>query len=100
MYSAVHTDIFNNNDFVVQMAACTFDAHVLEIVGTLICNATVIMLHPHSSIDLLYLFQTLKSKQITYLMAVPTLLNQLCAIINNNDEIDPFVTIRSLCCVG
>ena len=100
MYSLVHTGIFNNNDIVVQMAACTFDAHVLEIVGSLIFNATIIMLHPHGNMDFVYLFQTVKSKQVTHLIAVPTLLNQLCGIINNNNENDPFVTLRSLCCVG
>ncbi|CAF1191290.1 unnamed protein product [Adineta steineri] len=100
MYSFIHTGILTINDVALQMAACTFDAHVQEIVGSLICNATIIMLHPHGNMEFVYLLQTLKSKQVTHLIAVPTLLHQLCDTINNNHITDPLVTIQSLCCVG
>jgi len=99
MYSLVHINIFNKNDVIVQMANCTFDAHVLEVLGAFIFSAAVVMLHPHGNMDLMYLAQTLQNKQITYMLSVPTLMTQLCAIIENS-HIYSFVSMRTLCCVG
>jgi non-ribosomal peptide synthetase component F len=99
MYSLVRIDMFNKNDIMVQMASCTFDAHVQEVLGALIFSAVVVMLHPHGNMETLYLAQTLQNKQITYILSVPTVMTQLCGMIESYD-IHPFATIRTLCCVG
>src|SRR5262245_592810 len=99
MYSLVHIGIFNKNDIMFQMASCTFDAHVLEVIGALIFSAVVVMLHPDGNMNLMYLAQTLQNKQITYMLSVPTLITQLCDIIENSD-VSSFATIRTLCYVG
>ena len=39
MHSLVHIDTFNKHDTVVQMARCSFDIHVQEILGTLMIGA-------------------------------------------------------------
>jgi non-ribosomal peptide synthetase component F len=99
MHSLSHTDSFNEKDTVVQISSSTFDAHVLEIVGALLLSATVVMLHPYGNMDLAYLIHTLKNKQISYMLAVPTFLSQLYDFIENlNDH--PLSTVRSLCSAG
>ncbi|CAF4233079.1 unnamed protein product, partial [Adineta steineri] len=42
----VQTDALHEDDVTIQIASSTFDAHILEIVGSLICGATIVMLHP------------------------------------------------------
>ncbi|CAF4219954.1 unnamed protein product, partial [Adineta steineri] len=42
----VQIDTLHENDIVIQIASSTFDAHVQEIVGSLICGTTIVMLHP------------------------------------------------------
>ncbi len=83
MYSFLHVNILNKTDIVGQISACTFDPHIHEILGTLICGATVIMLHPGGNMDFLYVAQTLQNKQVTYMLSVPTYLSNLNNILKN-----------------
>jgi hypothetical protein len=99
MSSLIHVDVLNKSDVVIQIAACTFDAHILEILGSLIFSATVVMLHPQGNMDFVYVTETLQDKQITYMLSVPSYLDHLCNIIKNCN-ICCCATIRTLCCVG
>ena len=99
MSSFLHVDILNKTDIVVQLVASTFDAHIQEILGSLICGTTVIMLHPQGNMDLLYVTQTLQNKQVTHMLSVPTYLSHLINILQNYD-ISRCHTIRTVCCVG
>jgi non-ribosomal peptide synthetase component F len=96
--SLVHIGIFNNTDIVVQIAACTFDAHVLEILVALLLSATVIILHPYGNMDSTYLIPTMEKKQVTYILAVPAFLNELCDFIKKR-KMPRLGSIRS-CCLG
>ncbi|CAF4104371.1 unnamed protein product, partial [Adineta steineri] len=42
----VRIDALYEYDVTIQIASATFDAHILEIVGSLTCGATIVMLHP------------------------------------------------------
>jgi acyl-coenzyme A synthetase/AMP-(fatty) acid ligase len=99
MYSLQHIDAFNKNDVVVQFAACTFDIHLLDIMGSLVCSATLVMLHPYGNMDFVYFTHILQNKQITYIVTVPTFLNHLCDFIENINGYS-LSTIRSLCSGG
>jgi acyl-coenzyme A synthetase/AMP-(fatty) acid ligase len=99
MYSLHHTSAFDEKDVVVQISASTFDAHMLEIVGSLLLSATVIMLHPYGNMDLMYFIDILQKKQTTFMLAVPTFLNHLYDFIENINGY-PLSTIRSLCSAG
>ena len=99
MYSLVHMNIFNKHDIIVQIAASTFDVHVQEILGTLLYCATIVMLHPHGHRDFMYLIQTLHTKQVTYMLAVPSFLNHLYDFIDK-ENISRLVTMQTICCVG
>ena len=99
MFSLDHMDIFNKTDVVVQISACTFDVHVLEILGVLVFSTTLVMLHPYGNMDYMYLISTLQNKQVTYIMAVLSLIKELCDIIKKGN-IPTLTSIRSFCCTG
>jgi non-ribosomal peptide synthetase component F len=98
-YSLVHINALGNNDIMVQLSTSTFDAHVLEILGSLISGATVIMLHPNGNIDFGYFYQTLHDKHVTHIQGVPSFLNHLCEFIEKK-AFDPWTSMRNICCVG
>ncbi len=83
----------------VQIATCSFDAHILEIVGTLLFSSTVVMLHPDGNMDFVYFVQTLYNKQITYMLTVPSFLNHLYNFIDNI-KISELKTMQTICSVG
>ena len=83
----------------MQLSASTFDAHVFEIVGTLLLSATVVLLHPSGNMDFVYFTQALQDKQVTYMLAVPTFINYLYDFIEHMDGYT-LSTIRSLCSAG
>ncbi|CAF1549579.1 unnamed protein product, partial [Adineta steineri] len=98
--SLVHVDIFNKNHTIIQMARCSFDLHVQEILGALIIGATVIMLHPRGNVDFEYLSMLMENKQITFLYTVPTLLQLFLNFIKDNKTTDIMQHLRSLCTGG
>ncbi len=99
LHSLVHIGAFKQKDNVIQIANCTFDAHVQDIVGALLFSSTVIMLHPHGNIDLQYLSQTMHNKQITYMLAVPSFLYYLYSFTEKQNSY-PLVTMQTICCIG
>ena len=62
MHSLSYIDTFNKKDTIVQMARCSFDIHVQEIIGTLMVGATLVMLRPRGNIDFEYLSEVFKRK--------------------------------------
>lgn len=90
---------FSDKDTVIQMAGCSFDAHMLEVVGSLIVGAAVVMLRPQGNMDFAYLVDVLHNKQITYMLIVPAFLNSLCEFFNE-ESVSCLETMRSICCVG
>lgn len=100
MYSMVEIDAVNENDTVAQMARCSFDVHVLDVLGTLIIGGTVIMLHPEGILDLEYLATLVRDKQITYIQAVPSLLRTFFTFLMQTDNVRNISYLRSLCSSG
>jgi acyl-coenzyme A synthetase/AMP-(fatty) acid ligase len=84
----------------MQMAECTFDMHMQDIVGTLIAGATVIMLHHNGNMDFVYLLSQLQQKQISYIQSVPTYINSLCQYVERQNEERCFEALRSVCSIG
>jgi non-ribosomal peptide synthetase component F len=65
------------NDTMMQMASCSFDVHVQEIIGSLTVGASCIMLHPQGNLDHQYIMQVMEKRQISYLQSVPAYLNNM-----------------------
>ncbi|CAF1508774.1 unnamed protein product, partial [Adineta steineri] len=51
IFSFVFSDVLNENDTIMQIARCSFDFHIQEVMGTLATGATLVMLHPGGIID-------------------------------------------------
>jgi non-ribosomal peptide synthetase component F len=96
MHSWIYVNIFNKDDIVVQMARCSFDIHVQQVLGTLMSGATLVMLHPGGSIDFEYLTRVLGEKQITYMNTVPSLLYNLFIFVQKCDNRESIQYLRSL----
>ena len=88
------------HDTVVQMARCSFDMHMQDIVGTLIAGASLIMLRPHGPLDLPYFISVLLQKHVTYMQSVPTYLAALCGYLTTDYDGGFSSNLRSLCCGG
>ncbi|CAF1320340.1 unnamed protein product, partial [Rotaria sp. Silwood1] len=100
IYSLVHSYTFNENDTVGQIARCSFDNHIQEILGTLMIGATTVMLRPRGTTHWEYLSSVLEKKQITYMHTVPNLLYSLFAYIVKSKKQEALQYLRSLCSVG
>ncbi|UJR12903.1 hypothetical protein I4U23_017077, partial [Adineta vaga] len=72
MQSMVSIDAVNRNDIVAQTVRCSFDVHLLEIMGTVIIGGTLVMLRPDGILDLEYFTKVIKQKQINCIQAVPS----------------------------
>lgn len=87
-------------DITLQIARCSFDLHVADIVGSMAIGSTVIMLRPDGTLDFPYLAKTIKAKTVTHLTSVPSLLTGFVAYVHERFENDSLQSIRSLCSGG
>jgi non-ribosomal peptide synthetase component F len=100
MNSLVFNDVVNKNDTVAQIARCSFDVHVLDIMGTLTIGATLIMLRPRGNIDFDYLTTVFREKQTSYVHTVPRLLYSFFTYLKDTNNWYVASYIRSLCSGG
>lgn len=97
--SYLKLNIFSEKDIIMQLARCTFDAHLEEILGALCLGASLVMLSPHGTLDLSYLIEMMRRKQVSYITPVPTLLNQLCDYLSS-EKIASIVPAFNVVCGG
>ncbi|CAF1430650.1 unnamed protein product, partial [Adineta steineri] len=100
MNSLVRMDVLNTDDTVIQIARCSFDIHIQEILGTLVYGATLIMIHPEGTLDFDYLSDIVHIKQITYILLVPSLLQSFFTLIEQSSKTTTAKYFRSLCTGG
>jgi non-ribosomal peptide synthetase component F len=96
MNSLTYNDVFSVNDTIVQMARCSFDVHLQEILGTLITGATIVMLHPRGNIDFEYLSTVLRTKQISYIDSVPSLFHNFFTFVEQFNSRENVKYLRSV----
>lgn len=95
-----YLQIFNGRDNIIQMSQCSFDAHILECLGTLMLGGTVILLRSRSFLDLEYLSTTLYRQQVTFLAIIPTFMTALFDYLHETDHLERLSTIRSFGFLG
>jgi len=100
IYSYEFAGMMISGDVVLQVTPCSFDMHIIEILGPLILNCTLVMLHPNGNYDLDYLSKTMAVNQVTLLHSVPSHLNILCKYLEENSSFNSLSTIRALCTSG
>ncbi len=91
-----HIGTCGKNDTIVQMAECSFDDHVGDILGTMVIGATLIMLRPRGLLDLQYLTQVLEKKQITCMTSVPSLFHSLFHFLEDWNRQNTLKYMRSV----
>lgn len=98
--SSVLIGKLDGGDVVVQMARCSFDAHVSEILGTLVLGGTLVLLRPRGNLDFDYVARTLREKQITILESVPTYLRNLFQLFARASLDFSDLNLKRIHCVG
>ncbi|CAF4278831.1 unnamed protein product, partial [Adineta steineri] len=99
-YSLVCGDVVNKKDTVLQIARCSFDVHVQDIMGTFMIGSSLIMLHPRGIMDFDYLASVLKEKNITCITTVPTIINNFFTYLHQKNQHNVAQYLRSLCSGG
>ncbi|CAF1519945.1 unnamed protein product [Adineta steineri] len=98
--SFVYADILTKTDTIIQIARCSFDNHLLSLVGTLTIGATLIMLRPEGHMNFGYLARVLNEKQITVMQAVPSLWNSLSNFLKTTNRKSSVQWLRTICSGG
>ena len=95
-----YVTVITETDVVVQIARCSFDAHILHILGSLLLGATVLMVHPGGILEFQYFSRVLKEKQVTLMDAVPSLSTAIFTYLEENGSLDSVKYLRSLISAG
>lgn len=100
MWSLSHVCAFSKHDIVLQMARCSYDSHVEEILGSLVIGRAMVMLHPRGTLDLEYLITVFENKQITCVESVPSLLQNLFTLVEERSSGNAMRYLKSLVAGG
>ncbi|CAF3941566.1 unnamed protein product, partial [Adineta steineri] len=98
--SLVYGDVLNEKDTILQMARCSFDVHVQDILGTFMIGSSLIMLHPRGIMDFEYLASVFKDKNITCITTVPTIIHNFFTYLQQQNHHKMTQHLRSLCSGG
>ena len=91
-----HIGALNGEHTVIQMARCSFDVHIEDILVSMMTGATICMLHPGGSMDFNYLSIVLQRKQVTCMDVVPSLLINFFNFIKESRREQTLDCLRSL----
>ena len=100
MCSFVYIGAFSESETIVQMARCSFEVHVADIIGTLINGGTLIMLHPGGILDFQYLATVLEQKQVTAITSVPSLFHSFFDFVEECQRQNAIGYLKTICCGG
>jgi hypothetical protein len=95
IHSVTHVNLFNCTDIIVQMANCSYDSHVQEIMGVLMVGSSIVMLRPQGNMNFDYLFTVLCEKQVSYMQTVPAYLNDVVDFMLKRNYCSPN-TLRTI----
>ncbi|CAF3978115.1 unnamed protein product, partial [Adineta steineri] len=100
MRSLVRVDVLNENDIIMQIARCSFDLHIQDIIGTLIAGGLLVMPHLGGTIDFDYLINVIKTKNVTCFTTVPAILQHLFSFLQKSTRLTAVKSLRSICSGG
>jgi acyl-coenzyme A synthetase/AMP-(fatty) acid ligase len=69
--------IYTFRDQVLQVAACTWAMHLIEIASSLVVGGTLVLLRPDGQLDMAYFSQTILRQQVTTLTMGPGIMRAL-----------------------
>ncbi|CAF4017821.1 unnamed protein product, partial [Adineta steineri] len=100
MYSLTYDDVVNERDTILQIARCSYDAHVQDIMGTFMIGACLTMLHPRGIMDFHYLASVMKEKNINCITTVPTIIHNFFTYLQQQNHHNVAQYLRSVCSAG
>ncbi|CAF1199291.1 unnamed protein product [Adineta steineri] len=100
MCSLIYSDVVNEKDIILQVARCSFDVHVQDIMGTFMIGSSLIMLHPRGIMDFDYLASVFKEKNITCITTVPTIIHNFFTYLQQQNQHNVAQYVRSVCSGG
>ena len=86
VHTLVQVNLFTNKDTMLQMASCSYDVHVQEIIGAMIVGGSSVMLRPLGNMDLQYVMKVLHGKQISYMQNVPAYLSNMLEYLQKHNQ--------------
>ena len=93
--SICDADLFRSSDQILQLASCSWVAHVLEVFSGMMTGATLVLLKPNGLLDLAYTTRTMKEKQVTGVTSSPTFSRTLIAYFKSTKSGNRcFATLR------
>ncbi|CAF4159847.1 unnamed protein product, partial [Adineta steineri] len=98
--SLIYGDVLNEKDTILQMARCSFDVHIHDILGSLMIGSSLIMLHRRGIMDFDYLASVMKEKNITCFASVPTIINNFFTFLEQQNHHNVAQYLRSVCSGG
>ncbi|CAF4054411.1 unnamed protein product, partial [Adineta steineri] len=96
MSSLIYSDIVTKKDTVLQMARCSFDIHVQDIMGTFMIGSSLIMLHPRGMMNFDYLISVFKEKNISCISTVPTIILNFFTYLQQQNHHNVVQYLRSV----
>ncbi|CAF1252950.1 unnamed protein product [Adineta steineri] len=100
MCSLVYGDVVNERDTILQIARCSFDVHVQDIMGSFMIGSSLTMQHPRGIMDFDYLASVFKEKNITCITTVPTIIHNFFTFVQQRNRHNVAQCLRSVCSGG
>ncbi|CAF3497574.1 unnamed protein product [Adineta steineri] len=97
MYSLIYGHVVNGKDTILQIARCSYDAHVQDIMGTFMIGSSLIMLHPGGIMDFDCLANVFKEKNISCITTVPTIIQNFFTYLQQQNHRTVTQYLRSVC---
>ncbi|CAF1455741.1 unnamed protein product, partial [Adineta steineri] len=100
LWSLIYGSVVNKNATILQIARCSFDVHVQDILGTFMIGSSLIMLHPRGIMNFDYLASVFKEKNITCITTVPTIIHNFFTFLQQLNHLHVLECLRSVCSGG
>ncbi|CAF4031667.1 unnamed protein product, partial [Adineta steineri] len=100
MHSLIYGHVVNGKDTILQIARCSYDAHVQDIMGTFVIGSSLIMLHPGGIMDFDCLANVFKEKNISCITTVPTIIQNFFTYLQQQNHRTVTQYLRSICSAG
>lgn len=82
--SYMRTHQFDETDVILQLASCSFDVHIDEIVSSLCRGAHLVLVRSGSHLDFDYLTKVIFDRRVTFIAPVPSWIDALCQYLSKN----------------
>ncbi|UJR19788.1 hypothetical protein I4U23_022922 [Adineta vaga] len=84
--SFIKTHSYDDRDTILQLASCSFDVHLDEILCSLCLGGNLVLLRENGHLDLDYLTKVVADHHVTFITPVPSMIDALCQYLRANTQ--------------